>query len=296
MSSLNQTFPIGVRYMLLSALGFALMAACVKGASQYGIPVLEIVAARSLVSLFLSYVDVKRKRLSLWGTHHSLLAARGIVGTLALMCVYYAVTTLPLAVATFLQYLYPLFTAALALLLLGERVQRSTQLCIGLSLLGLGVIVAPNFIVDGAATLPLWSVCAALLGAFGSAIAYILVKKLSLKEDSSVIIFYFPLIALPISVSLLGSDFVMPGAEALLLLLLVGIFTQVGQVGLTKAMQTQGAGKAGAYAYVQVVFAVVLGWFYFDEIPTLLSWLGGALIIVGALVNVLGAAKPAQRS
>jgi drug/metabolite transporter (DMT)-like permease len=89
--------PLSARFMLLSALGFALMTTCVKLVATHGIPLLEIVAARSLVSLFLSYFDVRRKGLSVWGTHRTLLVARGVVGTLALICVYYVVTVLHLA-------------------------------------------------------------------------------------------------------------------------------------------------------------------------------------------------------
>lgn len=129
---------------------------------------------------------------------------------------------------------------------------------------------------------------AGLLGAFGSAVAYVIVRKLSQSEDSSVIIFYFPFIALPLSLMLLGDDFVMPGGEALLLLILVGVFTQIGQVGLTKAMQTETAGKATAYSYAQVVFAVLLGWAFFGDVPALTTLAGGGLIIVGALINVFG--------
>ena len=100
--------------MFLSALGFALMSACVKYVSSSGIPLFEIVAARALVSLIISYLDVKRKRKSVWGNNKPLLLARGAVGTMALMCVYYSVTTLPLAEATILQYVHPVFTALLA--------------------------------------------------------------------------------------------------------------------------------------------------------------------------------------
>ncbi len=281
----KETVSVAVYYMLLSAMGFALMAACVKGVSGYGIPVLEIVAARSVVSLLISYLDIKRKRIPVWGHHKLLLIARGAVGTLALLCVFFAVSTLPLAEATILQYTYPAFTALLALIFLKERVQQATVFCILLSLIGLVLMVQPSS-ANSLDNLPWLSLAAALVGAFGSAVAYVLVRRLSQSEDSSVIIFYFPLIALPFSVILLGDDFVMPGLEALLLLLLVGVFTQVGQVGLTKAMQTEYAGKVTAYAYVQVVFSVVLGFVFFNEIPALMTWLGGGLIIAGALVNV----------
>lgn len=286
MSVLFSAVPIAIRYMLLSALGFALMAACVKAVSGYGIPVLEIVAARAAVSLLLSYLDVKRKRISIWGTHKTLLLARGIVGALALVCVYYSVTTLTLADATVLQYTYPAFTAVLALLFLGESIKRSTVLCIFLSFVGVLIMVRPWSVgLDGA--MPTLSLLAALAGALGSAGAYVLVRKLSQLEDSSVIIFYFPLVALPASLCLLGADFVMPGVEALLLLVLVGVFTQVGQVGLTKAMAAESAGTVSAYAYVQVIFSAVLGVIFFSEIPTIWTLLGGCLIIAGALINAL---------
>lgn len=287
---LKNTFPIGVRYMVLSALGFALMTACVKMVSTYDIPVLEIVAGRALVSLILSYADIKRKRLSPWGHNKSLLILRGTAGALALMCVYYAVTTLPLAEATLLQYMHPVFTAMLALFFLKERVQKSTAVCIALCLAGLVFIVNPGQSIDSS-ELPLLSVGIALLGAFGSAIAYVTVKKLSKTEDSSVIIFYFPLIALPLSLILLGDSFVVPDWKSLGLLILVGIFTQIGQIGLTKAMQTEVASKATAYSYVQVVFSMILGWALFNEIPSVSTLLGGALIILGALVNVSGSLK-----
>ncbi len=275
----------------MSAFAFALMSSCVKLVSTYGIPVFEIVAARAVVSLIISYADIKRKRISVWGNNKKLLIARGVAGSLALICVYFAVATLPLAEATILQYLHPVFTALLALVFLRERIQLSTIICIVFCIVGLLVMVSPGLTFDSTAALPWLSVTAALLGALGSAIAYVIVKRLSSSEDSSVIIFYFPLIALPLSVLFLGNDFVMPDTEALLLLLFVGISTQVGQIGLTKAMQTEVASKATAYSYVQVVFSIILGWLFFSEIPSIWTWAGGTLIIIGAFINVFGSIK-----
>lgn len=279
--------PVAIRYILLSASGFAMMSTCVKTVAGDGIPILEIISARALVSLLLSYLDVKRKRLSVWGHNHLLLAARGTVGTLALFCVYYSVTTLPLADATLLQYTHPAFTAILALVFLGESVKRSTLICIILSFVGLIVMVRPG--VSGAILgLPPLSLMAALVGAFGSAVAYVIVRRLSQTEDSSVIIFYFPLIALPVSLAFLGNDFVFPEFHQLLLLFLVGVFTQVGQVGLTKAMALEKASRVTSYSYIQVVFSAILGIIFFAEVPTLWTLMGGTFIISGALINALG--------
>lgn len=280
--------PVGVRFMILSAFGFALMSACVKYVSNYGIPVFEIVAARALVSLLISYIDVKRKKISIWGENKPLLFLRGAVGTASLMCVYTAVTMLPLAEATILQYVHPVFTALLGVLFLKERVQKSTLVCIAFCLAGLLVMVQPNMHSEIADELPLFSIMIALCGALGSSIAYVIVRKLSQTEDSSVIIFYFPLVALPISTLLMWDSFVWPSLFLTMMLVLVGIFTQIGQYGLTKAMQTQAAGKASAYSYVQIVFSALLGVWVFNEIPSIWTYLGGGLIVTGALINVFG--------
>lgn len=285
------SIPISLRFMLLSALSFALMTACVKLVSTHNIPVFEIVAARGLVSLIISYVDIKRKKIPVWGNNKILLISRGVVGTLALLCVYYAVTTLPLVEATLLQYLYPVFTAILAFLFLKEKIQRSTLICILFCLLGLVAMVKPNLSLNSEVVLPWFSVFIALLGALGSGTAYVLVKRLSKCEDSSVIIFYFPLIALPLSIILLGDNFVMPDTEALILLLFVGIFTQIGQVGLTKAMQSEVAAKVSAFSYVQIIFSTILGVIIFNEVPSFWTLIGGVLIILGALINVFGSKK-----
>nr|WP_086939417.1 DMT family transporter [Thaumasiovibrio occultus] len=287
-SSISSHLPVGVRFMLLSALGFALMSACVKYVSQHGIPVFEIVAARAFVSLVISFLDVKRKGISVWGHNRKLLLARGTVGTLGLICVYYALTVIPLAEATVLQYVHPVFTALLAVFFLKERVQPWTTVCILLCLLGVFAMVFPSLSATRVSTLSLPAVGIALLGAFGSSIAYVIVRKLSQTEDSSVIIFYFPLVALPVSLLLMGDSFVMPDLNVLGMLILVGIFTQIGQYGLTMAMKTQTAGTASAYSYVQIVFSLVLGIIFFNELPPVWSVAGGMLIITGALINLFG--------
>jgi drug/metabolite transporter (DMT)-like permease len=272
--------------MMMSALGFAFMGVFVRIAYGQGIPILEIVAARAVVSAFISYVDIKRKKISPWGQRKGLLIARGGAGAVALMFVYAALTALPFAEATVLQYLHPIFTALLAVIFLREYLQKNTLICIVLSVVGLLIMVRPSFIFSGlAGDYPIWAVAAAIAGAFGSAVAYVLVRKLSATEDSSVIIFYFPIIALPLSLVMLGDNIVMPQGWAWLSLLLVGIATQVGQVGLTKAMKSASASKATSFSYLQIIFAMVLGIIFFDEIPSMWTAIGAVLIVLGVVIN-----------
>src|SRR5689334_24885507 len=96
------------------------MSALVKVAGQR-LPSQEVVAARAAVSLLLSWWLVRHAGVSPWGTHRRMLFLRGFLGYLALSCVFHSVSVMPLADATVIQYLYPLFTAVLATVLLGEK-------------------------------------------------------------------------------------------------------------------------------------------------------------------------------
>ncbi|GIS01643.1 MAG: hypothetical protein CM15mP103_01940 [Gammaproteobacteria bacterium] len=125
----------------------------------------------------------------------------------------------------------PVFTALLAFLFLAERPTTATLACIALSLLGLACIVSPYWVASDATPAPLWPVIAGLGGAFGSGVAYTLVRKLVTTEHPSVIVLYFPLVCAPGTLLLGGADFVWPTAAGWWVLLGVGCFTQLGPTG-----------------------------------------------------------------
>ena len=272
--------------MLISALAFALMAALVKEAGQLGIPLLQIIFVRALISVALSLIDIGRAGVHPLGHRRVLLFTRGLSGFLALTGVFYALTHLSMAQATVLQYLHPVFTALLAFLFLAERPTTATLACIALSLLGLASIVSPYLIASDAMPVSLWPVIAGLGGAFGSGVAYTLVRKLVTTEHPSVIVLYFPLVCAPATLSLGGADFVWPTAAGWWVLLGVGCCTQLGQLALTKAMQLDEASRVTSLSYVQIIFAAILGWLAFGEIPTTATLLGGGFILLGAIVSV----------
>jgi drug/metabolite transporter (DMT)-like permease len=276
--------------MVLSALAFSLM---VVGVKQVGerLPIGEVVLARALVSLVLSYGMVRRLGVDPWGRRRGLLVLRGLVGSAALFCVYAAVMHLPLAAATVLQYLYPTFTALLAWLLLGERLGRRVLLAMGLGWLGVLLVAQPA----ASSALPAAWVAVAVAGALLTAVAYVSVRSLAESEHPAVIIFYFPLVALPMSLPLVLLDPVLPTPGEWLWLLGVGVFTQVGQVGLTRALTQLPAARATAISYVQVGFAALWGWWIFGETIDLPTATGAALILMATLI-CLGQAKGVARA
>ena len=276
----------GTQYMMLSALGFALMGALVKVAGSLDIPLFQIILVRAVISVILSLSAIARAKVHPLGHRRWLLLARGVCGFLSLSCVFYAVLHLPFAEATILQYLHPVFTAVLAFILLREVPGKGTLICVLLSLGGLGVMLLPTAGVPNADANWL-AVLAGLGGAFGSGLAYTIVRKLASTEHPSVIVLYFPMVCIPASVLVGFEDFIWPSQEAWLVLFGVGCFAQLGQLTLTKAMRTDSASRAASLSYVQIVFAALLGIWFFDELPTLYTMLGAALIILGAVINTL---------
>jgi len=272
--------------MLLSALGFAVMGALVKVAGAGGIPLLEIIAARAVISIALSLADIHRAGQHPLGERKGWLLARGLVGFLSLTCVYYAVLNLPYAQATLLQYLHPVFTSVLAFFLLREIPTLPTIVCVMLSLAGLSAMVAPAALVDSATT-DWTAILAGIGGAFGSGLAYAIVRKLSATEHPAVIVLYFPMVCLPATIILGWQSFVWPESWQWLVLLGIGVFTQVGQICLTKAMRTDTASRAASLSYVQIIFAGLLGWAFFAEVPTSATLIGAGLILTGAAANLL---------
>lgn len=282
---LFSVIPPGVRFMLASALAFSIMTAFVKMAGER-IPSQEIVLFRAIISLGLSWAFLRHAGIPLLGTNRRLLLLRGFLGFLGLSCVYYAVTHLPLAEATVIQYLHPMFTAVMAAIFLREHLSRSVFLAIGVSLVGLVIIARPSFLFAQAQTLDPLALLAALGGAFFSGAAYVLVRKLSSTEHALVIVFYFPLVTIPLALPGAIVHWVWPEGWEWLMLLGVGVFTQLGQVYLTHGLRHEPAGRATALSYSQILFAALWGIFFFGEVPDVWLWVGGLFIVLGTWINI----------
>jgi len=273
----------GVLYMLGSALAFSVMSVMVKLAGQR-LPSQEIVLARAVVSLVLSYGLLRAAGIPIWGVQRGLLLLRGLSGFLGLSCVFYSLTHLPLADATVIQYLHPTFTAFFAAIFLGEALRSSILFASFLSLLGVVLVAKPSVLLGGdVGSLPPLALMAAVGGAFFSGCSYVIVRKLSAREHPLVIVLYFPLVSVPLTIPTIGSNFVMPQGWEWILLVGVGCATQAGQVWLTRGLQTLPAARATAISYSQVVFATLWGILFFAEIPDLWTGVGAALIVGGTL-------------
>ena len=275
----------GARALVLSSLAFSLMTVCVK---QLGgrIPVSEIVLVRSVVSIALTGTAMALGGINPLGSNRRLLLLRGICGSIALLCFFEAITALPLASATVLQYTYPTFTAGAAWLLLGERLRRRIGIAVVLGWIGVVMVIQPEWLGAGQIGLATQPVMAALGGALFTALAYVCVRRLSTKEHPLVIILYFPLVSIPLTLPMVIHNGVLPSGLDWFWLLGVGVLTQLGQIWVTKGLSCLPAARATSLNYVQVLFAASWGWIWFNETITAFTCVGAALVLGASFISL----------
>jgi drug/metabolite transporter (DMT)-like permease len=277
--------------MVAGAFFLSVMALAVRIVGQR-LPTMEIVSARSLVVLILSWVLLARERVSPWGRDRRLLLLRGLLGFTALTLYYYSLVRLPLADATVIQFTNPVWTALLAALLLSERMGPREIAASLASLCGVVLLARPTALFGGAASaLPPGPVAVALLGAFLSGGAYVTVRSLGRREHPLVIVFWLALVSSALSSPFLVVGAVLPTLADLGLLAVVGLTTFVGQLAITLGLRDEPAGRATGVAYLQVLFAVLWGMLLLGEYPGVWT-LVGALVIL-ACTWVLGRASTA---
>jgi drug/metabolite transporter (DMT)-like permease len=271
--------------MALGAFWFSVMSLLVKLAGQR-LPSIEVVLVRALITLALSIAMLHRARIPVWGQRKGLLAVRGLLGFVALTAFYFSVIHLPLAEATVIQYVNPVFAAVLATWLLGERLGIREIVCIAVGLLGVVLVARPAVIFGHAAALDPRYLAVALLGALFSAAAYVSVRQLGRTEHPLVVVFYFPLVTVPLALPFALAGWIWPTPMEWLILLGIGVSTQAGQLSITRGLQLEPAGRATAVGYLQIVFAAVWGALFFREFPGIFGLLG-ALLIAGSTLWLL---------
>ena len=275
---MSQYLSPGVRYMLFATITFALMKVCVKAIPH--IPAIEIIFFRAVISLAISVVLLKRQKVSVWGNNKRILIARGVVGSISLIVYFYLLHNIPLATAATLQYMAPIFTTILGIYIVKEKVLPWQWSFFGLSFLG--VLLMQGF----DARISPFHFFLGIGGAVFTGLAYNFVRKLNTTEHPLVIIFYFPLVLLPIGSIWSYFVWVTPQGTDWLMLLAVGILTQIAQFFLTKSYQSEEVSKVSILNYLGLIYALLFGYFIFDESFNLLTYAGMGLVLLGVIANV----------
>jgi drug/metabolite transporter (DMT)-like permease len=289
----------GIFYIILSGLAFLVVNFFVKimgsGPSQILFPGMqkfpahELVLARSIISFGLSFIVIKQKGLTVFGNNKKWLLIRGIAGMIALTIFFYSIHYLPLAIASTIQYLAPVFTVLFTLILLKEKVVKMQWFFIFIAFIGVGLIGFNNFFSSKQETVFIdytWLGLGILSAAF-SGIAYTAIVKLKTTDTPINIVIYFPMLSIPIMFIWCIFDFVMPQGIEWFFLIIIGIFTQFAQVLLTKALHEDKVSVITPFQYLGAIYAAFVGFFIFDERLSIVVYLGIILILIGVVSNAI---------
>ena len=279
-------FSPGLTYMILSAASFCFMTVFVKLAGS-SLSTIQIVFVRGTFTLIATGILIFKEKIYPFGNHKKLLAARGIIGTLALFLVYESIKRFPLSEATVIQYLFPIFTALVAALIISEPLNKNIFGAIILGLFGVYTVLGFPFLITET-NINLYSIGIAIAGSFLTGVAYVLVRQATkVNEHPLVVMFYFPLFTVPMSLPLLLSNWVHPTLGEWGFLLLVGVCTQFGQFFLTHGYKELPAAKAAPLSYVQVPFAMIMGAIIFEEVISLTFIIGSLLVLLSIFIVML---------
>lgn len=264
--------------MLVSTFAFSLMQLCVK--FLHHLPTHELILFRSLISLILSLAYLLPKGISPFGNNKKFLWLRGIFGVTALSLFFITLQNIPLASAVTIQYLSPIFTAIIAIFMLGERMKNIQWFFFAIAFLGVGLIKGFDERVS------LLYLGLGVLSAFFAGAAYNCIRLVKDTDHPLVVVFYFPLVATPIMAILSYYNWVDPIGWDWLAILLLGVFTQIGQVFMTKALQAEKANLVSSLKYLGSLYALFYSYFIFDEAYPISSLLGIVLVLAGVILNV----------
>jgi len=265
----------GAFWILIAAGLLTGMGALVKHLGKE-IPPMQIVFFRSIVTILIVMPFMLR---SGWAGFHTqrpgMHILRGLMGTLGMVCVFYAFAALPLAETIAIVFSRPLFAVWLAIMFLGETVgwRRITAVLIGFA--GVLVMVRPGSAAFDPASLY------ALTAAVTAGSIAVIIKKMSATESTSSIILWFSVSSAIITTIPAIAVWVPVAPSQWIYLILIGILGSTGMVALTKGFSTGETSFVTPFDYSRLLYATALGFFIFGETPDVWSVVG-ALIIVAS--------------
>ena len=265
--------------MFLSTLAFSLANVFVKQLSH--IPAMEVVFFRTTIATVFCLIGLHRAGADWRGSNRTLLLLRGVFGTLALYLFFTTLQHIPLASAMTIQYLSPIFTSIIAIFVLSEKVRSMQWLFYAIAFGGVLLIeqidtrVSPFFLTIG------------IVSAFCSGVAYNLVRSLRGREHPLTVVLHFQLVGVVVGGISLLFEWRTPTGWDWLYLFLIGVFSQLGQIFLTNALQKERVAGVAIINYSGLVYALLIGSLVFGETQTAESLAGMLLVVFGVLLSVV---------
>lgn len=278
---------VGIALKIAATLAFGLMAAIARGLGDH-FPLGQVVFFRSafaflpiLATMLISGAGIAALRTMRPWSH----LMRSGAGTGAMFSFFAALVFLPLADVTAISFVSPLLITALAAIVLGENVGVYRWSAVALGFVGVLIMISPHLGQSEAVAAPVLGLALAFSSATFAAFAMISVRRMSGTENALAIAFYFQLTCTVVSMLTLPFAWVTPSLREFGMLVMVGIFGGCGQILMTNSYRFATASTIANFDYVAMIWAILFGWIFFEELPAAAVYVGAAIVIAsGAFI------------
>jgi drug/metabolite transporter (DMT)-like permease len=281
----------GIALKVASVLVFIVMASLIKTTIDH-IPAGEAVFFRSFFAIPVIVAWLAMRRELATGFRAKNLIShfwRGMMGTMAMGLGFAGLAYLPLPEVTAIGYASPLLVVVFAAMFLGEEVRLFRIASVALGLTGVLIVLSPRLSIgssDVASHREAFGAILVLAGAFCAALAQVFVRKLVFTEKTAAIVFYFSLSSAALSLVTLPFGWVMPSPTEFATLVVVGLLGGLGQILLTSSYREADASLIAPFDYASMVFALLIGYFIFDEVPTVTMLVGASIVIFAGVLII----------
>jgi len=275
MLSKNQ---LGFLYMLMSVCAFSIMDIIVKWSEAY--PLGQVLFFRGFFGVILYFIIMPRDRIKNFyltkrpGLHF----LRCMSGLIALVAIFIALRNLPLATVVSISFAAPIFTTIFSIFLLSEKVGMFRWIAVAVGFLGILIIAEPGF-----SSFNIYFIYP-IIFCLGLSYVAIAIRQLSTTEPVWLISLYFSIAITLVSLVTLPYGWVIPNFSDLLLLMLIGVFGGVANLWLGQSYKLAEVSLVSPLKYLALVFAIVFGYFIWDEIPSFKTLLGASLVIISSII------------
>ena len=269
---------LGVLYGIASVACFAMMDASVKWLDMF--PVGQVLFSRFFFGLIPILMLVPRSEFKTFykTSRPKLHAFRAITGTLAIIALFIALREIPLADVVSLTFGGPIFVTLGSIFFLSEKVGIRRWLAVLIGFFGMLLIVKPAY-----EELNIYYIFPIIFCIFFACVA-LSIRSLSSTEPNYRIALYFSLLSMIVGLLTLPFGWVIPNKFELFLLIFTGLVGSVANILLTVSLRYAEASLVTPTKYLNLVFAILLGYFIWSEIPKLLTLVGAGLIIISSVI------------
>ena len=271
---------LGALYMIMSVLFFSLMDILIKITDQYDVG--QTMFFRAFFGLIPIYFLIPKERIrDFYKTNYlKLHFYRSFFGAIAMAAIFIGLRNLQLAEVTAMAFSGPLWVVVFSMFFLSEKIRLKRWIAVGLGFIGVIVISKPGF-----ENLNFYYIYP-IIFCIGFAGVSIIIRKLTLVgEPVWLIAFYFSLVSgLGGLITLPLGKWTMPNNYDFIFFILIGLLGSVANLLLTQSYKLAEVTLTTPLKYLSLVFAIIFGFYLFEEIPTVYTLSGAGLIVVSSAI------------